>query len=306
MARKEKEGLDYFPMDTDFFEDDKIQLIEAEFGAKGLIITMKLMCKIYKEGYFYQWGDDECLLFSKKAGTEIVPKLVEEVIQGLIRRSFFDKGVFDLFKILTSKGIQKRYFAASERRKKVLVTKEFLLCDVSEFQNISVFPIDVNILTDNVNINEVNVNINPQREKEKKVKEKERESKNLPAPDFLKIFDFFKKRIKDFFPVEWNSWKTKYELSLEKFKEVDEQIKHAKSMGKNVGRSEKMKEEFEKNEAHYHNLKMKILNDELEKFSNYYEGRQWKTGDGALITDINAVPIFKSWLGRKKQFETKK
>jgi len=76
MARPNKEGMDYFPFNVDFFEDDKLQLIEAEFGEKGLIITIKLLCKIYKEnGYYYQWGDDQCLLFSKNAGKGIVPSL---------------------------------------------------------------------------------------------------------------------------------------------------------------------------------------------------------------------------------------
>lgn len=59
-------GLDYFPMNVDFFEDDKIELIEAEFGIKGSILAVKLLCKIYKEGYFYKWGEDECLLFQRR------------------------------------------------------------------------------------------------------------------------------------------------------------------------------------------------------------------------------------------------
>ena len=32
MARPRKQGIDYFPFDVDFFEDDKVALIEAEFG----------------------------------------------------------------------------------------------------------------------------------------------------------------------------------------------------------------------------------------------------------------------------------
>jgi len=55
MGRSNKKGLDYFPMNVDFFEDDKLQLIEAEFGLKGSVVAIRLLCKIYKEGYFYQW-----------------------------------------------------------------------------------------------------------------------------------------------------------------------------------------------------------------------------------------------------------
>ena len=39
-------GMDYFPLSTDFFEEDKIALIEAEFGEKGLVILLKLFCKM--------------------------------------------------------------------------------------------------------------------------------------------------------------------------------------------------------------------------------------------------------------------
>jgi hypothetical protein len=148
-------GIDYYPFNVDFFGDDKIQLIEAEFGIKGSYIAIRLLCKVYSEGYYYQWGDDECLLFAKNIGNGIVPNTVKEVLAGLIKRSFFDKGVFDTFGILTSHGIQKRYFKIAERRKKVDVKSDILLVDISEFKN-------VNILSENVNISNQIVNILPQ------------------------------------------------------------------------------------------------------------------------------------------------
>ncbi len=118
MARTNKVGLDYFPFDVDFFEDDKIQLIEAEFGPKGVVAAIKLLCKIYKSGYYYKWGDDECLLFTKNAGASFVPEFINELVAGLVRRCFFDKRCYDLFGILTSAGIQQRYFDATARYKK--------------------------------------------------------------------------------------------------------------------------------------------------------------------------------------------
>lgn len=136
MARPLKEGLDYFPLDVDFFDDDKILLIESEFGIKGSIIALRLLCKIYKEkGYYYQWGADECLLFTRSLGVEgVTNKLVDEVINGLIRRCFFDKRCFDEFKILTSKGIQERYVSIVKtskiKRKKIL--ENYDLLEVSE------------------------------------------------------------------------------------------------------------------------------------------------------------------------------
>ena len=52
MARPTKEGLDYFPLDVDVFEDEKIEAIAGEFGLKGEIAVIKLLCAIYKKGYF--------------------------------------------------------------------------------------------------------------------------------------------------------------------------------------------------------------------------------------------------------------
>jgi hypothetical protein len=172
MARTNKTGLDYFSFDIDFFEDDKIQLVEAEFGIKGSYITIRLLCKIYKEGYFYKWGSDECLLFTKNLGVEGVSKnSVDEIVFGLVRRCFFDKERFDRFGILTSKGIQKRYFEATKRCQSIEVIKEYLLVDVSSMIN--------------VHINSINANINSQS----KIKENKL-SLNRDIPPVQKKTDF--------------------------------------------------------------------------------------------------------------------
>lgn len=135
MARPRKQGIDYFPFDVDFFEDDKVALIEAEFGAKGVVVAIRLLCKIYKtNGYYYQWGEDECLLLSRQLGDGFVPGLVKEILNGLVRRSFFDKGVFDSSGVLTSVGIQRRYVEACKGRSSVQPVPEiWLLEDQNEF-----------------------------------------------------------------------------------------------------------------------------------------------------------------------------
>ena len=188
MARTNKRGIDYFPFDVDFFHDDKIQLVEAEFGVKGSAIAIRLLCKIYDNGYYYQWGGDECLLFTKNMGAEFVPSAVDEVVKGLVRRCFFDKGCFDRFCILTSKGIQERYFEAIKRYKSVDVFEEYLLSDVAKNINVNIIPI-------NVSINWINADINSQKKrKESKVEEKEKKERKIasrfspPSLDELKKF----------------------------------------------------------------------------------------------------------------------
>lgn len=174
-------GLDFFPFDVDFFDNEKIALIEAEFGHKGVMIAIRLLCKIYKEGYYCQWGGDECLLFSRKAGAGFVPELVGQVVAGLVKRSMFDEQLFNTFGILTSFRIQTCYFSAIKRRQGVGVRKEFLLVDVSKYPN-------VYILGENVDISCKNVCISKQSKSKKKEislskeKDTKKETKvNLPA-----------------------------------------------------------------------------------------------------------------------------
>ena len=46
MARPNKEGLDYFPFDVDFFSDEKIGSISGEFGIKDVYKRQDLPGKI--------------------------------------------------------------------------------------------------------------------------------------------------------------------------------------------------------------------------------------------------------------------
>lgn len=109
MARPVKKGLDYFPMDVDFFTDDKIRFVAARFEEKGELIAAKLLCKIYKEGYCIKWDDDVALLFATSAGKNITYGLVNDVVNELLKRGFFSRTMHMRFSILTSKGIQERY-----------------------------------------------------------------------------------------------------------------------------------------------------------------------------------------------------
>ena len=109
MARPIKEGLEYFPLDCDIDQDDKITLIEAQHGLIGFGIAIKLLMKIYNNSYFYEWTEKEQLLFSKRVNVNI--NEVNVVINDLVKWGFFDKNLFETEKILTSSGIQKRYLA---------------------------------------------------------------------------------------------------------------------------------------------------------------------------------------------------
>lgn len=197
MANKLKEGLDYFSFDVDFFQDDKIELISAEFGLKGEIIAIRLLCQIYRNGYFYKWGKDESLLFAKRVGNGVTGSFVDEVVMGLVKRSFFDEGVFNSFQILTSKGIQKRFVEGAKRRQEIHLESSYMLVDPSEFKN-------VNIIVDNVRINSINVNINSQR-KGKEVKEG-KERKCVKVLDYVSLTPTEIEKLKNDYGEEGYEW----------------------------------------------------------------------------------------------------
>lgn len=134
----QKQGLDYFDLSVDFFDDDKIALMEAKYGIKGTYITLRLLAKLYRFGFYLQWGDDEAALFARSVGNGIQASLAKEVVDELVKRGFFDKAVLDSFHVLTSKGIQTRYFNAIKRRTPITVDARYLLVDVSKMQNVNI------------------------------------------------------------------------------------------------------------------------------------------------------------------------
>lgn len=156
-----KSGLDYFPLACSF--EDKVELIEAEFGLRGLAIIVKLYQRIYGEfGYYCEWNDEVALLFSRKAcGLAEGDNVVSEVIKATIKRDIFDKDMFLKYGILTSVGIQKRYFEAAKRRNEIEVEKSYLLLSASQI------PKNVHIIQKNVCKNGENV----YRNQQSKVKE---------------------------------------------------------------------------------------------------------------------------------------
>lgn len=165
-------GINYFPLNVHL--DDKFELIEAEFGLKGFAIVVKLFQKIYgQQGYYCEWTEDVALLFGKNVG--LGGDAVSEIVRAAIKRGIFDSELYDKYQILTSRGIQERYFEAVSRRKEVEVRKEYLLIKVDQIYK------NVRILNENVNISSKNVNISEQKKvEESKAKEKKVEEKKLP------------------------------------------------------------------------------------------------------------------------------
>ena len=137
MARPLKDGVDYFPKDTDFYGDDKVRLLRAEFQSKGMYLLDYLLCDLYgKNGYFIRWGKDKCYLVSDGAGCGCAPNFVEEFVNRCVACSFFDERVYNVFGVLTSSGIQRRYIRMFNSRPDIPMIKEYWLLDVNDKKDV--------------------------------------------------------------------------------------------------------------------------------------------------------------------------
>ena len=100
MARQQKTGLDYFPLDVNIFTDNKIRILKARYGVNGVSVYIYLLCEIYKNGYYMQWNDD--LKFILADELNLTDGFIEQVLKFLLERSLFDNKLFQSDTILTS------------------------------------------------------------------------------------------------------------------------------------------------------------------------------------------------------------
>lgn len=128
MARPEKQGIPYFSFDVDFFSDIKIKKIMRACGPKSIPVLVNLLCNIYRDkGYYIEWDDEIGFLVADEVGAN--ESTAEEVVNKCLQVGFFDKSIFEKYKILTSKGIQKRYQKATYQRKNNAINPDLLLLE---------------------------------------------------------------------------------------------------------------------------------------------------------------------------------
>ena len=222
VARPIKDGVDYFPLDTDFFQDDKIRLIKAEFGAKGIVILLTLLCEIYRDtGYFKVWDKDSCLLMAEAVGCGVVPENITQVVQGCLRRSIFDNGVFQMFGILTSAGIQRRYIRAVSTRDEITIIQEYWLLNMNDKKDVPAGVLN-KIALKSVSLKETPVNLkktpvslqnNPQSKgKESKGKESRGEKGSAPSPPTREsLYQLYGKQLTDVYIAKASRYRKREE-----------------------------------------------------------------------------------------------
>ena len=125
-GRPIKQGIDYFPLDTGFFSDVKIRKIARACGPNAASVLICLLCNIYRnDGYYIVWDEDLPFFIADEVG--VSEGCVKEVLLKAVQVGFFDVEKHSAYGILTSSGIQKRFFEITKRRTETELIPEYLI-----------------------------------------------------------------------------------------------------------------------------------------------------------------------------------
>ena len=108
-GRTKKIGLDYFPFDVDFFNDEKVICIAGEFGNKGELTIIKLLCAVYRNGYFIEWSESlQFSLLRQLPGVSL--ELLNQIVNRLVRWGFFDVSLLGSVRVFTPTDVRRSHF----------------------------------------------------------------------------------------------------------------------------------------------------------------------------------------------------
>ncbi|GIO42514.1 hypothetical protein J41TS4_22720 [Paenibacillus apis] len=119
MARPRKEGMDYFPHDTDAVNDTKIEAMRMLYGNDGYAFYFILLELIYKQPDFeLDVSDAETIqILAKKV--EVSQEKFNSMLQTAIKRECFDPLAYQERCVLTSEGVKKRSKVVVDKRVKM-------------------------------------------------------------------------------------------------------------------------------------------------------------------------------------------
>ncbi|WP_071146521.1 DUF4373 domain-containing protein [Bacteroides ihuae] len=134
MARPEKRGLDYFPLDVDFMRDIKVRRIKRKHGALGIVVIIELYSRIYHDnGYYLSWDEDTCYDICEDLRTES-PEQIQTIVDSCLQVGLFHAGLYNVQHVLTSNGVQCRYKACCARRASARILPELNLIECPQQQ----------------------------------------------------------------------------------------------------------------------------------------------------------------------------
>lgn len=123
MARPLKEGMDYFPHDTDASNDEKIEALRSIHGNNGYAFYFILLERIYRTPNFEldvsasETGEEMKQVLAKKIAVTI--QEFNQMLETAFRWGCFDRQEYIERGVLTSNGIKKRASAVLEKRRKM-------------------------------------------------------------------------------------------------------------------------------------------------------------------------------------------
>lgn len=144
MAGKPKPGIDYAGWSTGMFDNDtKIDKLLDAHGWIGFSIYFYLcMRAMGSDGYYYKWCYDDCASTARKMGGGIRAGTVHETVGYCLQIGLFAKGLFDRWGVLTSRGIQRSYWAVLSKRRSKTVYKELWLLKKEECEGLVFVPLN--------------------------------------------------------------------------------------------------------------------------------------------------------------------
>lgn len=133
--RIKKQGLDYFPLDTDIMQNRLVRRIMKREGDGAFTVFLGVLSLIYSgEGYYVQvdpmFYDDLAASLFEKDATD-----VERIIRLALDYGLFDAGMFARYGILTSEHIQQQYLFCIRRRRKRAIDPRFCLYEDDETED---------------------------------------------------------------------------------------------------------------------------------------------------------------------------
>ena len=159
-GRPPKKGIDYAGWSVDIFDNDtKIDKLLDAHGWDGFGIYFYLCQRAYGgDGYFYKWGYDDCASTSRKMGGGIGSGTVRETVGYCLQIGLFDKGLFDRWGVLTSRGIQRRYWEVVKGRDVRTVISDYWLLHDKECKGLIKIPLNSDLSEGNANFSAGNTN----------------------------------------------------------------------------------------------------------------------------------------------------
>jgi len=175
MARPRKNGLDYFPLMTSYYENEKLLDLNLEYGYLSEIVYIRILANVYQHGYYMEMSEQTLVkLIRRQLGgiktpsSELLTRIIRNIGElGLLDNNLKNQGV------ITSFGIQRQFILSTKRRKNVDIRKYWLLDDTEMLRLKAFLETPSNeISVDNNLVNVDNNSINVYRSTQSKSKKK--------------------------------------------------------------------------------------------------------------------------------------